>query len=191
MCRAGYGTLKEERQSKEYRAWQNLRNRCNNKKYYLFHRYGGRGIKVCCRWDSYNNFISDMGRAPSKNHSIDRVDNDLGYNPDNCKWSTYIEQANNRINNNKIEIDGEIKSLAEWCRSYGMDYSVASRRICLGWDKVKALTSPVGCKTYKYITPDGEFESQYDVAEHYGMKVKTVSARFCSKTVDSWNKIPI
>lgn len=83
--------------SKEYRAWSAMKSRCNNKAYVLYHRYGGRGITVCQDWlDSFEVFLKDMGRAPSKTHSLDRINNDGGYSKDNCKWSTPKEQANNR-----------------------------------------------------------------------------------------------
>lgn len=81
---------------KEYYAWKGMRARCNNKNYHAYHRYGGRGIKVCDRWDDFENFYSDMGNAPSKKHQLDRIDNDGDYEPCNCRWVTPKENSRNR-----------------------------------------------------------------------------------------------
>lgn len=81
---------------KEYSAWKSMRNRCNNPNYHSYHRYGGRGIKVCDRWNNFNNFIEDIGTAPDKNYQLDRIDNNDDYKPNNCRWVTPKENANNR-----------------------------------------------------------------------------------------------
>lgn len=81
----------------EYRAWVNMKQRCYNPKHVAFERYGGRGIKVCNRWlDSYENFISDMDYKPKSSLTLERINNDGNYEPDNCKWATSLEQINNR-----------------------------------------------------------------------------------------------
>lgn len=118
------------KRTKEYRTWSGLRNRCNNIKCKKFHRYGGRGIKVCERWEkSYENFLTDMGRAPSPKHSIDRINVDGNYEPSNCKWSTAKEQCNNTSKNRIIVYSGDRKTLAEWCRDLNLSYSKTHYRI--------------------------------------------------------------
>lgn len=83
----------------EYQCWQNLKGRCLNKNVKNYPSYGGRGIKVCERWmNSFKNFLDDMGSKPSKSHSIDRVNNDGNYEPNNCRWATSKEQAGNKRN---------------------------------------------------------------------------------------------
>lgn len=88
--------------TKEYRCWQSIRDRCYNKSFANYKHYGGRGIKVCDRWlESFENFYEDMGDKPSKKHSIDRINNDGNYHPDNCRWATDYEQAINKRGNKK------------------------------------------------------------------------------------------
>lgn len=93
----------------EYRAWSALKNRCSNPNDKGFINYGGRGISICDRWiNSFANFYADMGNRPSANHSIDRIDNDDHYYPENCKWSTRTQQIRNRriYKNNKSGVNG-------------------------------------------------------------------------------------
>lgn len=80
----------------EYRAWAAMRDRCSRQKNPKYHLYGGRGISVCDRWGSYENFLADMGRRPSPAHSLDRGDNYGNYEPGNCRWATRSEQSGNR-----------------------------------------------------------------------------------------------
>lgn len=80
----------------EYNSWAAMRGRCNNPKNQDYASYGGRGLTVCDRWGSFENFLADMGQKPSPQHSIDRVNNDAGYSPDNCRWATKLEQRHNQ-----------------------------------------------------------------------------------------------
>lgn len=129
------GIKPEDKASKkpEYKVWSVMKQRCNNPKSQSFYQYGGRGIKVCERWEkSFANFIEDMGNRPSADHSIDRIDCDKNYEPSNCRWATRETQMNNRRCNNRIECIGVTKTLTEWSKLLGINASNISHRILNG-----------------------------------------------------------
>ena len=104
--------------------------RCNEEQHYNYKNYGGRGIKVCERWMSdFWNFVEDMGEKPSQAYSLDRIDNDGNYSPDNCKWSTSKEQNNNRRGRVNITYNGKTQSLSEWSRETGIKRVTLQKRL--------------------------------------------------------------
>lgn len=134
--------------SPEWGVWNAMNSRCHNVKNKQYDDYGGRGIRVCDRWrKSFDNFISDMGRKPSTGHSIDRIDNNGNYCPENCRWATMLEQANNKRTSRFITIDGITLTLAQWARLKSIDVRIIHSRInrC-GWDVKRAVTTPVLCR---------------------------------------------
>lgn len=80
----------------EYRTWLMMRNRCNNSRADDFRHYGGRGIKVCERWNSFPTFLKDLGTRPTPSHTLGRIDSELAYSPKNCRWETRLEQSRSR-----------------------------------------------------------------------------------------------
>lgn len=125
--------------TKEYVAWQSLFGRCYRKSCRQFKDYGGRGIIVCDRWHSFENFFEDMGVA-TEGMSIDRKDNDGPYCKENCRWATRHQQSRNRRSNVLLEINGEIKCVTDWANHYGVSPITACLRIKNGVDPVIAVS---------------------------------------------------
>ena len=113
----------------EHRVWCEMKRRCSNRKLHNYHRYGGRGIKVCDRWlNSFVNFFADMGERPTPDHQIERKDTDGDYTPDNCRWATRLEQARNKSNNTFVTINGETLTLGAWHEKLGTSPGVMEGR---------------------------------------------------------------
>lgn len=130
--------------SPEYISWTNMKKRCSSNTPHTYYRYKKRGIKVCDRWkNSFTAFYEDMGKRPSLRHSIDRIDNDGNYCPENCRWATWEEQARNRSSNHYITYNGQKKSLAEWCEIFELSYTAVHQRLVSGWSVHKAFNTPV------------------------------------------------
>jgi hypothetical protein len=126
----------------EYRCWIAMRTRCNNPNVPHWKWYGGAGIRVCERWDSFELFLADVGPAPSQKHSLDRYPNSSGnYEPGNVRWATVQEQRNNTSRNLRITLGGVTKTLAEWCRERGLSYSRALYRLQVGLSIDVALSN--------------------------------------------------
>jgi hypothetical protein len=127
-----------------YTLWMAMKNRCYDSNIRDFHNYGGRGIQVCARWKhNFEAFLADMGERPSPDHSLDRIDNNGDYGPDNCRWATWKEQCRNRRTNKLLTIAGETKVLTDWIDQFGMHISTYRYRIrVMGMTEVEALTTP-------------------------------------------------
>tara|TARA_R110000868_G_C10670154_1_gene746562 strand:- start:79 stop:660 length:582 start_codon:yes stop_codon:yes gene_type:complete len=122
-----------------YRVWLQMRARCNNPGAEHYNRYGGRGIKVCTRWDDFMAFKEDMGKRP-KGFTIERIDNSKGYGPDNCKWASRKEQSNNRDCNVRITYKGMTKTAMQWAEETGLHYNTINGRLALGWKPRKIFS---------------------------------------------------
>ena len=129
-----------KRNTKEYGIWNAMKNRCYNGNVHNYSRYGGRGIKVCERWkNSFENFYADMGKRPSNKYSIDRIDNDGDYCPENCRWATASEQQRNKRNNRIVEYKGKKHTLVEICERFNREYSKVHARLSKGCSVEDAL----------------------------------------------------
>lgn len=128
----------------EYKAWVAMRSRCTRPTNPAWDDYGGRGITVCKRWlESFAAFYEDMGPRPSEDHSLDRIDNNRGYYPHNCRWATSLTQNHNLRSNHRVTHEGETLTLAEWSERTGIPKSVLGKRIHAGWPPEEALTTPL------------------------------------------------
>jgi hypothetical protein len=124
-----------------YSIWGGMLSRCSDPKNPQFKNYGGRGITVCAQWLEFECFLADMGLPPD-GLSIDRVDNDRGYEPGNCRWATAKEQARNKRTNVFVEFNGERLTVQEWAARLGSQHTALRRRLKL-WGVELALTTPV------------------------------------------------
>lgn len=126
----------------EYGVWKGILERCRDAG---DHNYGGRGITIAPEWEkSFRAFYDHVGPRPGPGYSIERIDNDKGYEPGNVRWATDKEQGRNRRTNRVIEFRGEKRSMIEWAEIVGIDYRVVRNRIrTLKWTPERALTTPV------------------------------------------------
>lgn len=142
--RSDYKPRKHERHGMRntptYRSWSAMRNRCEKPKDSMFYRYGGRGIKVCERWMSFPNFLDDMGERP-EGMTLDRIDSDSDYSPENCTWATRKEQNRNKPNNRMLTIYGLTMCLAEWAEivAHETRYDTIKSRLNRGWSDKEAV----------------------------------------------------
>lgn len=126
----------------EYSAWKNMISRCAYPKHVWFKNYGGRGIGVCDEWRSdFPAFLASVGKKPSPQHQLDRIDNEKGYQPGNVKWSTPLENSANRRASRFLEWNGRRETLSEWSRITGIKVTTICQRLnAYGWEVGQALT---------------------------------------------------
>lgn len=128
----------------EWRTWHSIKSRCDPARPSPNPDYAARGIRVCHEWlDSYERFLSDVGRRPSPEHSLDRIDVNGNYAPGNVRWATAKEQARNRRNSLFIEFDGLRLTLAEWAERTGLTNTTIRNRLRAGWSASRALRTEV------------------------------------------------
>lgn len=127
--------------SPEYTIWNGMIQRCTNPKNKSYPDYGGRGIKVDPRWLDFANFYSDMGQRPGPEYSIDRKENDLGYEPGNCRWATPEEQVNNKRSNRLLTYNGKTQNLKKWSIELGIKHRTIITRLHRGWSVERTLGS--------------------------------------------------
>lgn len=130
--------------------------RCRNPNDPMFSYYGGRGIQVCDRWQSFAMFLSDMGPRP-RGQSLERIDSTAGYTPENCKWATPTEQNRNRSCTRWITFNGTTRCLTEWAQHLGMTKQALSKRL-KRWPNDRALTAPVDARKSHYAATASTIE---------------------------------
>lgn len=129
-----------------YACWQNMRARCTDLSRESFRNYGARGIKVCERWESFDDFFADMGEMP-RGHSLERTNNSGNYEPGNCVWATRKTQNRNTRRTLLVSFEGSTKSLAEWADEMGCKYMTLYNRIKVyEWTLEESLGTPIGTR---------------------------------------------
>lgn len=127
-----------------YKKWRDIKVRCYNPKHKSYRNYGGRGIKICDEWKSnYLNFRKwalNNGYDPSL--TLDRTDNNKGYSPENCRFTTWKEQENNRRNNHVVTHNNISHTISEWADLLGVSYSTVETRVKRGWSFERIITTP-------------------------------------------------
>lgn len=125
-----HGCTRSGQKTPEYGVWHNMKMRCYNPETPNYERYGGRGISVCDSWqNNFRMFLKDMGIRPTSKHTIERMDNDGPYSPENCKWATYKEQNRNKINNHLITYGRKTLSITEWAEYFNVNRDLIWGRI--------------------------------------------------------------
>ncbi len=172
----------------EYKSWAQMRSRCNNPKNDMYYLYGGRGIKICKRWDKFENFIKDMGDKPSKSHSLDRFPDKNGdYKPSNCRWATPKEQASNTRRNIYITYNGITKTVKDWSIEYKITENIIHYRLKVG-KPLEELFKSAGIAPLKVLNSENGkiYKSIMEAARMNGLKDSTLysylSGRLKNKT---------
>ena len=132
--------------NKLYRAWDGMVRRCKNPFDKRYFNYGGRGITVTDEWLQFIPFAEHVGQPPSKKHTLDRIDNNKGYEPGNVRWATMKEQNNNKRGNHQLVYNGVSRNITQWAEYLGVRRCLIASRIQAGWDIAKTLTTPVELK---------------------------------------------
>lgn len=186
----------------EYVSWLGMFTRCRDTRSVGYKHYGGRGITICERWEEFDNFLFDMGHKPSSKHSIDRIDVDGDYSPENCRWATQTEQHNNKRNNRLLTVDGKTQSISMWASEVGVSRATLFSRLHLGWPLDVSLLQPLkprGVKGTLFLTINGISKSVSAWAMESGVSYPTLRGRFYmgwpqdesilkpSKTKESWS----
>ncbi len=163
-----HGHWAGNRKSPTYTAWDSMIQRCCNPKSRAYPGYGGRGIAVCDRWLKFEDFLADMGERPDE-MTIERVNNDKGYSPENCKWATRKEQSNNTRRNRHLSHCGLTLTVTQWADRLGVRAGTITTRLERGWPIEFALSTKMytGCNANKHrgdkdMCPehDAEFDRQ-------------------------------
>lgn len=138
-----HGESRNGKRTAEYMAWDSMWSRCSNLSSRKYKYYGSRGIVVCDRWRSFENFLDDMGRKPTPRHSLDRIDVNGNYELSNCRWATDREQAINRRITRWLTINGKTLCFSDWCARIGISHDALQYRIS-NWPQSRWLDPPRG-----------------------------------------------
>lgn len=142
-CLTKHGFFKNGQRHPLWGRWLQMRGRCQNPKNDRYRFYGGRGIKLCKRWQSFEQFVADVGPSFRKGLTLERKRNSGPYCPRNCIWASWTTQANNKRTNRLLTVGSTTRTLAQWVRRTGMCESTITRRIKRGWSHERAIKTSV------------------------------------------------
>lgn len=128
-----------------YSSWRSMRSRVNSR------ARGYESVQICERWNSFKNFLEDMGHRPSLSMTLDRIDPNGGYNPSNCRWATWSQQAVNKKSIQRVTVDGRSLTISEWSKINSIPKATIHSRISQGWSKELAVSTPVSASKLKKI----------------------------------------
>lgn len=137
-----HGQSRRGQRTKLHSTWKDIRKRCENPGSTSWDWYGGKGIRVCEPWQTFETFAKDMGEPPTKQHTIDRIDVNGDYCPENCRWATRKEQSRNQSSNRIVQFRGQSKTLAEWCEILSLPYHRTNSRLNRGWTPENSFEKP-------------------------------------------------
>lgn len=137
-----HGHSRKGKMTPTYQAWANMKRRCLDPKSSRYPRYGGRGIKLCYQWRSFDAFLLDMGVKPD-GMTLERKDVNGNYEPSNCIWATLKQQANNKTSNRLLTHDGATLTTSQWAERVGINHVSLRMRLHRGWSVERALTQPL------------------------------------------------
>lgn len=158
-----------------YHIWGEMMRRCIDEDHPRYDSYGGRGIGVCDRWKILQNYIDDMWPRPGPGYSVDRIDNDGDYSPENCRWATNTDQQRNKRSTVLIRHNGEMKTATEWSEIYGINAATILHRHHEGWPSDEVMHGRSSCKVF--VMYKGEMSPLADVARSEGVNYQTMIRR--------------
>lgn len=142
--KARHGNARTGKVTREYRIWNAMHRRCSNPRHKHWHRYGGRGITVCCRWtgkNGFSNFLADMGKVPD-GLTLERLNNDKGYAPSNCVWATRKQQGRNTSRIILVTVGDRTQCVQAWLDENGIPMGTYLSRLSYGWSRERAVSEP-------------------------------------------------
>lgn len=165
-------------QSLLYKKWQSMRARCENPNNSHYKNYGARGIYVCERWASFEYFFEDMGEPPSSSHSLERIDNNGPYSPDNCRWATDSEQSRNTRRTRLVQFGADVLCAKDLAIRVGLPYKRVQERLRNGFALDEATSSCVlQRRDARTIMLDGKEVPLREASNRFGIKISTIAAR--------------
>lgn len=162
----------------EYQTWARIKTRCTNENHSDYPDYGGRGLMVAAEWvDDFEAFYAHIGPKPTSKHSIDRIDNERGYEPGNVRWATTEVQSNNKRSNHSLTVGDQTMTIRQWAQKTGLDQKTICMRVLRGWSAEDAVSKPAVAPQPTAITANGKTMSIPQWAKELGISAGSIHGR--------------